>query len=351
MLEQLKVSVVIPTYNDADTLAEAVESALAQNFEHEFEVIVVNDGSTDATRTVLEKFGDQIRVIDQDRRGVSGARNVGIQAAAGEYIALLDADDSWMEHKLARTVALLDGNPVSSAVFSDAQIAQEPGRLLPPNYVDARFAHSPTLDEMLNPKSWPILPSATVIRRRTLLEIGGFPEEFAAHDYGCEDTLAFLLIRERGEIIFVPDKLVRYRMPDWEVKLTKRFGPLHFNGDGKPSGSGADPHQYFRANRVFARLMRRRFGARGSRLAGAVVDGAAHELVMMGMMAMHQGDRRFARRCYLSSIRHRPLWLKTYFRLGWAALPSVVLRPLALALPPHWRRSLAGPPFLEERTQ
>ncbi|HMD04385.1 MAG TPA: glycosyltransferase family 2 protein, partial [Candidatus Binatus sp.] len=90
----MKVSVVIPTYNDAGTIAAAVESALAQAFDLEFEVIVVVDGSTDGTRGVLERFGDRIRVIDQNRRGVAGARNTGIRAATAEYIALLDADDT-----------------------------------------------------------------------------------------------------------------------------------------------------------------------------------------------------------------------------------------------------------------
>jgi glycosyltransferase involved in cell wall biosynthesis len=347
----MKVSAVIPTYNDESTIASAVESALAQRFDGESEVIVVNDGSTDGTGAVLAKFGDRIRVIDQARRGVSGARNAGILAATGEYIALLDADDIWTEDKLAKTVPVLDQSPASAAVFSDAHVVQEPGRSLLPNYIERGFDHSPTLDEMLLPPSWPILPSTTVVRRETMLAIGGFSEEFAASDYGCEDTFAHLLMRERGELTFVSEKLVWYRMPRWEVKLIKRVGPVHSNGSGNFHGVVDDPYDCFRGNRVFARLMNDRFGARGRILAGFIVDGAAHELAMMGMKAMHEGDREFARRCYVASLRHRPRWWKTYFRLGWAMLPGAVSQLLSQMLPTGLRRSLSGPPFLEERTE
>jgi hypothetical protein len=72
---------------------------------------------------------------------------------------------------------------------------------------------------------------------------------------------------------------------------------------------------------------------------------------MLGMMAMDKGDRGFVRRCYRASIRHRPLWLKIYFQLGWAMLPTGVSQLLSPMLSPGLRRSLSGPPFLEQRTQ
>ena len=79
----MKVSVVIPTHNDEATIAETLESVFAQRFDGEFEVIVVNDGSTDGTRAVLEKFGERIRVIDQENAGVAAARNAGISSGGG----------------------------------------------------------------------------------------------------------------------------------------------------------------------------------------------------------------------------------------------------------------------------
>ena len=141
-------------------------------------MIVVNDGSTDGTRAVLEKFGERIRVIDQENAGAAAARNAGIAAASGEYIALLDADDTWTEAMLEKTVPVLDKNPACVAVFSDGLEADGAGRIFKANYVDRGRDHSPTLDEMLGGEPWPILVGSIVIRRETLIEIGGFPAEF-----------------------------------------------------------------------------------------------------------------------------------------------------------------------------
>ena len=106
-----------------------------------------------------------------------------------------------------------------------------------------------------------------------------------------------------------------------------------------------------RPNIIFARLTREHFGARGRKIAALAIDSVARELVGVGLMAMHQGDRTLARRCYRASIRYSPLMLKTYCRLGWAMLPAKVARTLSPMLPPGLRRSLSGPPVMEERPQ
>ena len=347
--DQLKVSVVIAVFNGEATIAETLESVFAQRFDGRMEVIVVNDGSTDGTRAVLEKYGDRIRVIDQQNRGISAARNAAIAAATGEYIALLDADDTWTEDKLEKTVPVLDQNPECVAVFSDGITVDSTGvGVIEPFYVGRGYDHSPTLDEMLdNGRPWPILLGTFVVRRETLLAVGGFAEEFG-REYGAEDAFAYLRIRERGEILYVPQKLLRYRMPLFEQKLAKSLRP--HNENGKSQGA-LDPDQYFRGNSVWAQLMLERYGTRGRKLAAYAIDMTAREQMMMGMMAIDKGDREFARRCYRASIRHRPRWLKTYFRLGWAMLPTGVSQRLSPMLSPGLRRSLSGPPFMEERTQ
>ena len=176
----MKVSVVIPVFNNEATIGAALESVLAQRFDQPFEVIVVNDGSTDGTRAVLEKFGDRIRLIDQQNAGVAPARNAGIGAATGKFIALLDGDDTWTEDKLAKTVPVLENNTACVAVFSNAAIVESGRGGVQQKYVEAGWTHSPTLDEMFKPPSWPILPSSVVVRRDTMIAIGGFPEEFTA---------------------------------------------------------------------------------------------------------------------------------------------------------------------------
>ncbi|HMD04386.1 MAG TPA: glycosyltransferase [Candidatus Binatus sp.] len=344
----MKVSVVVPVFNNEATVGPALQSVFAQRFDGLFEVIVVNDGSTDGTRNVLEKFGDQIRVIDQQRRGVSAARNAAIGAAAGEYIALLDGDDLWEPDRLRKSVQALDENPACAAAYSDGMLMDAAGSVVVPGFVPPECQHSPTLDEMLG-RIWPMMVSSTTFRREAILAIQGFSEEFAVGDYFGEDVLAFVLVRERGEIVYVPETLVRYRMSEFRQRLTKWLHPLEV--EGKPSFARTDPDRYFAGNRIFARLVLERFGARGRPLAAIAIDRAASEQVSLGMLAMHEGDRAYARLCYLRSIRNRPLMLKTYLRLAWALLPTSVTRTLAPMFSPGLRRSLSGPPLLEERPQ
>ena len=344
----MKVSVVIPVFNNQATIAGTLASVLAQRCDSGVEVIVVNDGSTDGTRAVLREFGDRIRVIDQRNLGVSAARNAGIAAAAGEYIALLDGDDIWMEDKLARTVPVLDRNPACVAVFSDGMLVDRTGTVVVPNFVPPECQHSPTLDEMLG-RIWPMMVSSIVIRRETLLATGGFPEEFGASDYFGEDVIAFLWLREHGEIVFVPETLMQYRTMELKQRLSKRLRPRDGERNSHDAAPSFDPQQYFTGNRLFARLMRERFGARGQILATIAIDRAAAEQVSLGMMAMQAGDRGYARRCYLSAIRNRPAELKTYARLAWALLPATVTRVLSPMFSPRLRRGLSGPPLLEER--
>lgn len=99
------VSVVIPTHNHARYLGEAIDSALAQTHSP-LEVIVVDDGSTDETEEVLARYGNRIRTLRQRNQGVSAARNAGIAAASGDYLAFLDSDDLWHPRKLERQLAL-----------------------------------------------------------------------------------------------------------------------------------------------------------------------------------------------------------------------------------------------------
>jgi len=104
------VSIVIPAFNASWCIRRAVDSVLAQTFT-DFELIVVDDGSTDETAEILRSYGDALRVVSQPNGGMSCARNAGIRIARGRYIAFLDADDRWLPAKLERQVKLLDDRP------------------------------------------------------------------------------------------------------------------------------------------------------------------------------------------------------------------------------------------------
>jgi len=122
----MKVSVIIPTYNRADLVTQTIDSVLQQSFTDR-EIIVIDDGSTDDTQDRLSPYLDRIRYIRQPNSGVNAARNTGLQVARGEFIALLDSDDLWMDFKLELDVAILDKFPDVGFVYSDFIIAKPDG--------------------------------------------------------------------------------------------------------------------------------------------------------------------------------------------------------------------------------
>jgi len=106
MIQSKKISVIIPNFNYARYVGQAVDSVLNQSYRN-FEIIVVNNGSTDNSLDVLRTYGDKIRIVDQPNLGQSGARNSGLAESRGEYIAFLDADDLWELTKLEKQVKLI----------------------------------------------------------------------------------------------------------------------------------------------------------------------------------------------------------------------------------------------------
>ena len=124
-----KVSVIIPTYNREKLISRAIESVLAQVYPV-YEIIVVDDGSTDATKSVLAPFNGKIKYIYQKNAGIAEARNRGIKESSGEYIAFLDSDDYWAPEKLAEQVKVLDANPQVGIVFAPMPIVNEKGEIL-----------------------------------------------------------------------------------------------------------------------------------------------------------------------------------------------------------------------------
>jgi glycosyltransferase involved in cell wall biosynthesis len=122
------VSVIIPTYNRAFYLCEAIESVLNQDIQDcQIEIIVVDDGSTDNTKEVLKKYGSSVRYIYQNNRGAGPARNRGIDEAKGEWVAFLDSDDRWLPEKLTLQFSVLDAFPDYNAIHTDFLIFDDTG--------------------------------------------------------------------------------------------------------------------------------------------------------------------------------------------------------------------------------
>jgi len=124
-----RVSVIVPTFNRAALLPRALESLLAQTRRAD-EIIVVDDGSTDGTAAVLERFGDAIRYIrEAENRGISHARNTGMRAATGDYLAFLDSDDAYAPRKLELQAAFLDAHPEIAMVSTDISAHYRNGKV------------------------------------------------------------------------------------------------------------------------------------------------------------------------------------------------------------------------------
>ncbi len=209
------VSVIIPTYNRKEFLREAVQSVLEQTFQ-DLELIVVDDGSTDGTWEMLEReFGGRIRYIYQENQGPSAARNRGVEASCGEWIAFLDSDDLWLPKKLERQLEFTAENPGALISYTD-EIWIRRGRRVNPKKKHAKYSG------WIYPQCLPLCivsPSSVLIHRKLWDEVGGFDERLPV----CEDYDLWLRIASRHPIFFLPEKLIIKRGGHSD-QLSKRWG-------------------------------------------------------------------------------------------------------------------------------
>jgi len=179
MENMFHITVVIPAYNAASHIERAIRSVLAQTYPAD-EVIVVNDGSTDHTSEIVRQFGDRVRLIEQANAGVSAARNAGIHAASGEWIAFLDADDEWLPNHLEKHSALLSRNPFlvwSTGNFLTCScLEQRQAAFVTPQYAKQILGSKQYLDDYLVgcQKEMGGCSDTMVIQRRILIEAGLF---------------------------------------------------------------------------------------------------------------------------------------------------------------------------------
>jgi GT2 family glycosyltransferase len=193
------VSVIIPTYNRWPMIAEAVESVLEQAY-RSFEIIVVDDGSTDGTMERLKKYGSSVLVISRQRSGVAASRNYGIRIAQGRYMAFLDSDDLWLPQKLTIQTSFLEQHP-EVKICQTEEIWIRHGAKVNPKAQHAKpsgdiFRRS--LDLCL------VSPSAVMMMRDLLDHFGGFDESFPV----CEDYDLWLRIAKEQAIPLIPEPLV-----------------------------------------------------------------------------------------------------------------------------------------------
>ena len=202
------ISVVIPLYNKEAEIERALTSVVEQSLAVG-EIIVVNDGSTDNSKEIVERFISAhseagIRLINQPNSGVSAARNRGIEEAKGKYIALLDADDWWLSNYIAEVCRLMEYYPDSDAYSTAFNIVDGDNHTR---------ASAPTTEGYISPANealrgrYPIIPSTATLRRCTVLRCGGFPEGMRI---GEDQWLWVRMMQHKAQFAYSPMSLVRY---------------------------------------------------------------------------------------------------------------------------------------------
>jgi glycosyltransferase involved in cell wall biosynthesis len=298
------VAVLIPVFNDANTVGRAIDSVLRQRFHDNVEVIVVNDGSTDSTGDVLEQYSRRIRVLNQQNRGPAHARNAAAALSTAEYIAFLDADDAFMADKLAHTVPRLASDEQAALLFHDAVALNRQGRELAPTCVSPDKAHPPSMDEMLG-ELWPIITSTVVMPRRVFDACGGFSEEFK---FGYEDPDLWIRAREHGHFIYLPECLSYYTLIEQRAERMEK---------------------YMTSQAVFFRRLRQRYGAAAEKLIHRTIRSYTNWLGYQGLLAMQAGDPVAARRYFARILRRRPTHMKSALRYIRTFLPAPIARALS----------------------
>ena len=202
------ISVVIPLYNKEAEIERALKSVVEQSLAPG-EIIVVNDGSTDNSESVVKEFIERhpeanIKLITEENRGVSAARNRGIEEAKGEYVALLDADDWWLSNYIAEVCRLMEYYPECDAYSTAFDVVT--------NKTHTR-ALVPTAEGYIDPANealmgrYPIIPSTATLRRDTVQRCGGFPEGMRI---GEDQWLWVSMMQQRAQFAYSPMSLVRY---------------------------------------------------------------------------------------------------------------------------------------------
>jgi len=291
-----QVSVVIPVFNRAVAVRRAIESVLVQTLQ-DFEIVVVDDGSTDTTAASVAAFADhRIKLIRHDRnRGGSAARNTGIQSSSAPYIAFLDSDDEWLPTKLERQLEAFDRSSKRLAlVYTGAERVFDDGSVscrIPLRELDLARA---LLTENVVGET-----SVGMVRRSALDLIGGFDESLPS----CQDMDLWLRICQRFDADIVPEPLVRVTKADDSGRIT---------------------------NNVSHALLGRALFCQKHRET-LIRHGVLHLYLRKSGWWQHRRvrDARLARRFYLQSLRANPIAPFTYVLLLAAYLPMPCLDMMA----------------------
>lgn len=294
------VSVVIPVFNGASFVAKAVASVRAQTVK-DVEIIVVDDGSTDGTQAVLEELRRtmEIRWFQQEHGGPARSRNRGIEAARGEFVALLDCDDVWLPDKLEAQLAVMMARPEVGVVHTDYESVDHDGQVLE----EVHASRSPEPLTRAFTGGHAALPSTLLVRRSALNEIGALNPEL----YGSEDSDLTIRLHRVTEFACIERPLVR--------KLQRGHGyrDMAFDEATHREKVLASRERFLTALEAMQPLSKDQRGALDREW--------ANYYLVRGRTADWMGKKSEAQRYYRQAIRVAPLRLRPYTRLLRTWLP------------------------------
>ena len=299
-IAQATTSVILTCYNEQDFIGTAVDSVLSQTAVDRIrEVVIVDDGSTDNSRTILDEMSKRIsvlRVIHSQNLGVSAARNLAIEKTTSPYIAFLDGDDAWVPDKLARQLPILDKEPSVGLVYSDYYEFEDivPKKLVRCYVRSYRSDQRNQLAEFFVHDA-PIIPSTVVVRRCVLDQVGCFDPTIKY----AEDTELWLRVVERYLFQHVPFALVEKRQHTKRASQDlNSFWPVCV----------ATTETYSKRNPELRPLARKRLSRKAAKIAWSLID---------------NGDRRRGAAYLATSIRYDAFNPRTYAYASFALLPSL----------------------------
>jgi len=298
------VSVIIPVRNCADTIRESLQSVFDQDFS-DYEIIVVDDGSTDKTMDILSSFADRIKILRQQGRGAASARNLAINHSRGRYLAFLDADDSWFPSKLFLQYDYLEKHPEIGLVYSDLSTFNKAGECSSSYDSHHRKVYQGRVFAELLLKNF--IGTITVVARRECFDkVGLFPEEFTH----SSDWHQWLRIARYYPIGYINIPLAHYRWS--ESSLTSRMEVPY------PSR--------LRVLKDMRRIFPDYFRKHPSLFRRAISGGAFR----YGYALFKNKDKRAAAVQFKYSLKNNPIQWKSYLFLLGLSIPPSVMRGLVM---------------------
>jgi len=223
MTETPRVSVILPAYNAERTLAEAIESLLTQSFT-DFELIIVDDGSTDETSAVIGRCAATdariVCLVNPTNQGISRSRNRALAAAKGEFVACLDSDDVADSNRLVCQVEFMEAHPECVLVGSDLAIIDEQSVVVG----HRSYPHADAALRRAMPRRNPFAQPACLFRTQVARDLGGYREDLPV----CEDYDLFFRLAEKGGVANIPLLLTCYRISGMQTKTTRLHETIYY---------------------------------------------------------------------------------------------------------------------------